>query len=333
MNIGVVNEDVWDFFHEVYADFQAHYATTLFQRRVTQLPILNARVNERRLERDLTAFLQSQQVVFFEWAGDLLAQISHMPKSCGLVVRIHRYDLYRWLDAVNWSALDQVILVSEAKRREFARRLPEHAHKVVVIPEAVSVEKFAFKPKPFAGRLGILCHLTARKRVYDLILDFYEVVQQRPDLHLVIGGDERPLHRDYYEAMQVLLDRLALRPYVTFQGHITDNQAWYENVDVFISNSYSEGLQVSPMEAMASGVYCLSHHWDGADELLPEENLYLTGRQFQERLLNYVNMPEPEKQQRLAMQRDRVLTHFNMEQIKRQIRDVVEAVGAQYGAN
>jgi hypothetical protein len=36
------------------------------------------------------------------------------------------------------------------------------------------------------------------------------------------------------------------------------------------------------MEAVASGCYCLSHDWDGADELLPAENLYLTDSQLRQ---------------------------------------------------
>ena len=78
-------------------------------------------------------------MVFFEWASGLLASASHMAKTCGIVTRLHRYEMYRWADRINWDAVDRLILVSQAKLREFSAAFPQHVHKAVVIPEAVSV--------------------------------------------------------------------------------------------------------------------------------------------------------------------------------------------------
>jgi glycosyltransferase involved in cell wall biosynthesis len=102
-------------------------------------------------------------------------------------------------------------------------------------------------------------------------------------------------------------------------------------VDIFISNSYSEGLQVSPMEAIASGCYCLLHEWDGADELLPAENLYLTDQELVEKIIHYSQQPEQEKTRLKALQRERVCRLFNLDEIKVQLRQMVEAV-AEYTA-
>jgi glycosyltransferase involved in cell wall biosynthesis len=115
---------------------------------------------------------------------------------------------------------------------------------------------------------------------------------------------------------------------VTFYGHVARPQDWYHEIDVFISNGYSEGLQVAPMEAMASGCYCLSHRWDGAEELLPEENLFWTNRELNERLLRYCDLPEAEKEQRQAQMRALVEERFNVDRTKVQIRHLIEEVAA-----
>ena len=328
MNLGIVNEDIWDFFHEVYADFNENYHTSLFKRREYHLPMLNNRVNRAVLRNDLGAFMKSNDVIFFEWASDLLGMASNMPKTCGIVTRMHRYDLYKWIDQVNWDNVDRIILVSRAKQQEFAKTLPQQAHKIVVIPEAISLERFQMKPKDFHGNLGILCHLKPRKRVYDLVLAFYELSQRVDGLRLFIGGDKRPLYIDYYEALRLLVENLQLQDKVIFDGHVSDPENWYGKVDIFISNSYSEGLQVSPIEAMASGCYCLSHHWDGADELLPEENLYYANSELIEKIESYVNLSEGEKRDKIAALRGRVCNNFDVDKTKIQIREVVEAVGA-----
>jgi glycosyltransferase involved in cell wall biosynthesis len=328
MKLGVAIEDTWDFFHDIYAEFQAHHDVTLFERRNFTLPVFNQRINHAQFNRGLAAFLKANDVVFFEWSSELLAAASHMPKTCRIVTRLHRFEMYQWLDKINWNHVDKLIVVSHAKRDEFAARFPAQAHIVEVITEAIDLEKFQFQPKPFSGNLGILCHLRPRKRVYETILDFYELSKQRDDLHLHIGGGGAEGFHEYPIALYQLVAKLDLGERITFYGNVSDNKAWYENIDIFISNGYSEGWQVSLIEAMASGCFCLAHQWAGADEYLPAVHLYFTGTEFQQRVLTYCDWTADEKQQQLVCQRQIVAENFDMAQTKVRIRELVEKVGA-----
>jgi glycosyltransferase involved in cell wall biosynthesis len=277
-----------------------------------------------RLRTDLTRFLERQEVVFFEWAGELLAVASHLPKTCAIVARLHRYELYRWAHRVNWDAVDGIILVSEAKRREFAGMFPNHAGKVFVIPEAVSIERFRPHSKTYAGDIGILCHLKPRKRVYELVLAFYELLQDRDDFHLHIGGGKAPGFEEYDDAVRGLVDRLDLGKKVTFYGHVSKPEEWYPKIDVFISNGYSEGLQVSPMEAMACGCYCLSHRWDGADELLPDGQLFYTNSELKTLLLQHAAATASKRRDASVRMRSLVCERFNVDNTKLEIGRVVQ---------
>ena len=328
MYIGIAIEETWDFLNEIYADLSEHHQTTLFERRKVDPPFFKERLNRYLFHRDLERLMQNSDVVFFEWASHLLAAATALPKTCGIVTRLHRYEMYQWVDRINWDAVDKIILVSQAKQREFAARFPEQRAKTVVITEAVDPVKFQFSPKPYAGDIGILCHLTPRKRVYDLLMTFYELIQQNDAFHLHIGGGAHPSHGEYYLALQEAVRDLNLTDKVTFYGNVSDTANWYPKVDIFISNSYSEGLQVSPMEAMACGCYCLSHHWAGADELLPEDNLYYTNRELQEKILRYAETPESEKQMQKKKMRTIVVETFNIDRTKVQIRQLIEKVGA-----
>jgi glycosyltransferase involved in cell wall biosynthesis len=197
----------------------------------------------------------------------------------------------------------------------------------VVIPEAVPLATFKFQEKPFGGNLGILCRLTPRKRVYELILAFYELNQKVDGFKLHIGGGPHMRFGDYYEAMERLVSDLKLQDRVIFYGNVTDASQWYSNIDIFISNSYSEGLQVSPMEAVASGCYCLAHRWAGADELLPDENLYFTDHELINKILDYAQAPLEDQKARRQSLVSRVQDCFDMEKVKIQVRSVVEEVG------
>jgi glycosyltransferase involved in cell wall biosynthesis len=330
MQLGIAIEETWNFFHEIYAELAKYHQTNVFKRKVFNLPIFDARINKYLFQRDLRNFMRANDVVFFEWASELLAIASHLPKTCGIVTRLHRYEMYQWGDKVNWDAVDKIIFVSQAKRQEFIDKFPAQVEKTIVINEAVDPDKFWFSPRKFNGNIGTLCHLTSRKRVYELLLAFYELIQERDDLHLHIGGPHGD-HSDYYYAMHDLIKKLGLQDSITFYGEVTGPWDWYQIIDIFISNSYSEGLQVSPMEAMASGCYCLSHHWAGAEELLPEEYLFYTNTELQEKVLRYCEAPEEIKHQQQARMRAIVCEKFDIYKLRAQIRDVVEEVALDGG--
>ena len=326
MRVGIAIEETWSFLHEIADELKAHHAVRLFERRTLALPVFNTRLNRMRFRRDMRHFMQANDVIFFEWASELLIEASHLPKACGIVTRLHRYEMYKWVDQVNWRAVDKIILVSQAKKREFGQRFPEYLDKVVVVTEAVDPQKFQPVEKPFGGNIGILCHLTPRKRVYELILAFSELVQQQPQLRLHIGGGEHPWHGDYYFALHDLVRQLKLEEQVLFSGKVTEPAKWYSNIDIFISNAYSEGLQVSPLEAMAAGCVCFSHQWAGADEMLPAEYLYFTDHQLQELILRYCDLTEPQRRQQRCEVRQRICQDFNVHQTKVQIRQIIESV-------
>lgn len=331
MRIGVAIEETWDFFNEIYEEIGEHHEIRLFQRREVGTPFFYERINRNLFRHDLQSLMQWSDVMFFEWASHLLAAATNMPKTCGIVTRLHRYEMYQWVDKINWDVVDKIILVSEAKRREFIDRFPDQALKTVVIAVGISLEKFSPSCRPYGGDIGILCHLTPRKRVYELILDFYEMLQVRSDLHLHIAGGKHQSYADYYKVLKDLVRSLYLEDKVTFYGHVSDPQNWYQKIDIFISNSYSEGLQVAPMEAMASGCFCLSHRWAGAEELLPEEYLYITGDELRDKVLWYSGLSEREKQDQSARMRQIACDKFDLNQTIVQIRETIEEVAAQMG--
>jgi glycosyltransferase involved in cell wall biosynthesis len=300
----------------------------VFKRRSWQLPIFHFRVNQVLYHRDLSNFLARNDVVFFEWASELLVAASHLPKVSGIVTRLHRYEMYQWVNRINWEAVDKIILVSHAKKKEFIAKFPTQADKIVVSGPSTSLEKFTPQPKTFNGDIGILCHLTPRKRVYDLILTFYELLQQKNNLHLHVAGGMDSAFEDYYYALQSLVVDLGIQEKVTFYGNVKDTWNWYHKVDIFISNSYSEGLQVAPMEAMASGCYCLAHHWRGAEELLPPKYLYYTDTELRDKILQYCKISDTEKLEQKKCMRTLAQENFDIKQTIKQVVGAVDEVAA-----
>ncbi len=325
MKIGVAINETWAFFNDIYTELQQHHSVSVFEpRKKPNLPIFRERLNRKLFADDLTNFMRSNQVVFFEWSSQLLAAATQLPKTAPIVTRLHRYELYHWADQIDWNKVDRIIVVSEAKRNEFVARVKGQDHKLVVVPESVSFTRFQSAERRFNRDIGTLCNLTPRKRVYELILAFVDLGLHQKGYRLHIGGGEHERFKDYYDALISLPERLGVSDGVKFYGKIEDSVGFYRNLDIFISNSYSEGLQVSPIEAIASGCYCLSHHWPGADELLPVENLFMTDSQLGQRLEAYETLSETEKREKQAGLRRQIIARFDGEKISQKIRQIIE---------
>jgi glycosyltransferase involved in cell wall biosynthesis len=333
MRLGIAIEETWGFFDEIYKNLSSHYETSVLKVRSWKLPIFNTRISRYFFEHDLKKFMQANDVVYFEWASRLLVVASGQPKVCGIVTRLHRYEMYTWANRINWDVVDKIIVVSHAKQREFASKFPKQAAKIVVSSPSISLDKFIARPKYFNGDIGILCHLSPRKRVYELILTFYELICDGYDLHLHIGGGADPAFEDYYGAILSLVEKLNLKERVTFYGNVRDPWNWYQHIDIFISNSYSEGLQVALMEALASGCYCLAHRWDGAEEMLPENQLYYSEGELVRKIKEYCKLTEAEKQSSRKTMREIACEKFDINQTIAQFRRAIDEVGAAYNKN
>lgn len=322
--VGIVNPETWAFLHDLAAWLSARYATSIFVPTEVRAPIFRERLARRGLRRDLDRFMARHDVVFFEWASEWLARATERPKRCAIVARLHRYELHAWADRINWQAVDRIVMVSESRRRAFARRFPEHAPRTTVVPVGIATDRFAVPRSAFTGTIGTLCHLTPRKRVYDLVLAFADLLKAVPTLRLRIGGDVVAAYADYHEALHALVERLGLEDRVLFDGPVVDPPAWYATIDVFVSHSYAEGLQVAPMEAMAAGCYTLCHHWEGADELVPQQCLYVRDEELVEKVQQFCHLSDDERAIQQARLRAHAVARFDAERVHARVAQVID---------
>jgi glycosyltransferase involved in cell wall biosynthesis len=321
-----VGEENWTFFHELYDYLVTHFQTDVFTPKTYQTPLLYGRLNRWAFRRRMAAILRHNDVCFFEWASDYLMHASHMPKQCTIVTRLHSFELFDWAPRINWNPVDKVILVSQAMQRQFVDLYPEHEHRTVVVYNGRPLEAFRpFARTDFNLTIGMLCNIKPIKRIYEVVLMLSELRAKGYDARLRIAGrPEHPGDFRYAAAIHRLVDTLDLHSYVTFDDYVTETPAWLQQIDIFISNSYWEGQQVALLEAMATGCYCLSHAWAGAEEMLPEENLFMTDSELQRKIIEYSKTTQPEKELLQAKMRSIALEKFNVDKTKVQIRQVVE---------
>lgn len=328
MRLGIVVDDNWKFFREIAEDLAAHYPVRTFVRPQVRLPLMHERINRLLLRLRLRAFLRAHDVVFFEWAGQLLAEATQQPPPCRIVTRLLGYELYHWAPQIDWSRVDRVIVLLDAVKKTLVRRYPNCLNKVAVIHHGVPLRSLPEKPKPFRGQIGTLCSLTPRKRVYELILALPALIHAGYDLHLHIAGERVDRFARDYAAMESLPARLGIADRVTFCGYVPDKDAWYRGTDIFVSHSYAETQHVALQEAMASGCYCLAHFWEGVEEFMPPAYIFGPNEELQGKIAAYCEMNEEQRRQLRAPLRKIVEEQFDIEQTKGRIREVIEQTAA-----
>jgi len=143
------------------------------------------------------------------------------------------------------SRSEQVICVSAAAEL-IAQSLG--AKRTAVVRNAVDVDEFS--PNPTNGKsLLYIGRFVHNNGIQDLLTALPVILESHPDaeIHLVGSG---PLG----EEVQKTIRSSGLSDSVTIYDYVEDISEMYDRASVFCRPSYSEGLPLTMLEAMASGV-------------------------------------------------------------------------------
>jgi alpha-1,3-rhamnosyl/mannosyltransferase len=151
-----------------------------------------------------------------------------------------------------------VITISEFSKRELIDRLDVPANKIHVIPPGVGTGGSVSSSSPqslVAGPCGVLFvgSIFNRRRVTDLIRGFAPIARAHPVASLDIVGDNRTFPR---EDLRQTIAAQQLEGQVRWHEYVSDQQlaAMYADARAFAFLSEYEGLGLTPLEALASGV-------------------------------------------------------------------------------
>ena len=102
---------------------------------------------------------------------------------------------------------------------------------------------------------------------YEYLIDcFYEIAKTYPNTTLTILGDG-PLRND----LQKKIETLGLVDKVTLMGEVSNVKAYLLDADIFVSSSIYEGLPLSMLEAMASGLPVVANDVGGIKEIVQND--------------------------------------------------------------
>ncbi len=151
---------------------------------------------------------------------------------------------------------------------KLAKQVRHKDIKYYIVRPGIDVEKFKqeFLNRDYSNHkftLGFLGRIVKEKGIYILIDSYKKLLEKFPDVHLIIGGTGK----EYYK-LQKLINKLGISDKVELKGEITDPKEFYKRLDLFILPSESEGLPLTILEALASGVPVIAANVGGISEVV-----------------------------------------------------------------
>ena len=281
-------------------------------------------------------------------AGNVLGRIAARLAGVSVVSHLHienhlpsrraRAAALRSVD--NWTArlASRILVVSEDTRRALVRQgYPEPLMEVVPNSIDISVahgdngsgrtrvrrELGVADDAPLVGEIGRLCAVKGQR-------ELLEALALLPDVHAAIVGADMEADGDFRADLERRAERLGLTSRVRFTGPRADVPAVLDALDVFVLPSWTEGMPITVLEAMAHGKPVVATAVGGTPELVADgETGVLVPPRDPERLAAAIRelLDDPEKARRLGEAgRERVASNFSEEAMTRRVLEVYDEV-------
>ncbi len=216
----------------------------------------------------------------------------------------------------NWLSPEKVVTVHNGldyKRILQASGIPNNEIRKKILPGHESTFWY--------GTVGRLKPVKNQQR---LIQAFAKVCEQKSDCLLLIAGDG-PLKQE----LRALVSDLKLDDKIFLLGYRTDIPEILGALDVFILPSLSEGLVLSMLEAMASGLPVIASHIDASEEIMDGQECGLLMDPFNvddicEKVLMIRDFDEADRLRMGDRARARATETFTVERMTREMAGIYD---------
>jgi glycosyltransferase involved in cell wall biosynthesis len=221
----------------------------------------------------------------YDWSGKLL------------IVRAIDLDVYcGHFRGIKWENVDVLAYstkhIFEYMDREmhFAERFPKL--KIVHMPFSINLEEWTFKKRSAGKNIAWINHnwsgkgfplmLQALKKLEDETAKKYNYSYVSWKLHVVCDWSSEHWFKPYIEH---IIKELGLTNNVIFYPKQKSIDEFLEGMDYLVSSSYKETFSLITAEGLAKGIKTLTHNWQGAKNVWPEEMVWSSIDEFVEKML------------------------------------------------
>ena len=235
----------------------------------TPLDLLRVLKNKWEIRTQLPKLAEWADIVFCEWATHYLKWLSKKNYNNILACRMHRFELDRHYDEIEWNNVDSVLLISEAMERRFHAK-GKYKGKTFVTYDNLNFEDFPLVQREKTMQIGMLGNIEPRKGILEFVEHFRKM--KLPEIKLSIAGKAKD--RAYSRKIKRYILENNLESKITIEGYVENLNNWYNSNDCIISNSFHEGTQTSIVEGVSTGCWAICKNWDGAEEIVDKKGLF-----------------------------------------------------------
>ncbi len=238
-------------------------------------------------------------------------------------VTSHANDIFQrgWLLKEKIERCKFFVTISEFNKTYLSNIAPQVKDKIKVVYCGVDITKFTYRESVDNSifTFGFLARLVEKKGVEYLIKACHQLKIEHPNFKVEIVGDG-PLT----DSLKALTTNLNLDSHISFLGQMPNNQVsnWLKKLNAFVlpsvkdANGDMDGIPVSLMEAMASGVPVISTDLSGIKELVID---YQTGflatsaceKDLAKKMTNILTAEQSQQQTISKQAQHHVVNYFN----------------------
>jgi glycosyltransferase involved in cell wall biosynthesis len=216
----------------------------------------------RRGQADVVHTHNDRPLIYAAPAGRLAAVRRIVHTRHGRGVGISRRQ--RWLANLAARMTDRYVCVSDdCTQLASAQGLP--AARVETLHNGIDTQHFAGTGPEADGPAVIVARLSPEKDVATLLRATALVVRTQPGFRLTIAGDGPSMH-----VLKSLAAELGLGERVQFLGMVRDVAGLLRRASLYVLSSISEGVSLTLLEAMASGLPVVATRVGGTPEVVTD---------------------------------------------------------------
>jgi Glycosyltransferase len=228
-------------------------------------------------------------ICWFEWCDRSLEYASHSPlaEEKKIVCRLHSYEAFSdHPNQVNWSNVDELILVSNSVAPILETRFPELSQKVrvTIIPNGVNLEKYKFTCRKKGYNIAFVGYMIPHKNPMLLLQVAKQLIEREPKYKFFIAGEFKDAKLKLY--WEYMVREMDLEKNVFFEGYQADMGHFLSDKQYLISTTMYESFGYGIAEAMASGIKPIIHNYPYSKETWPDKYLFTT---IEQAIAQFVN--------------------------------------------
>lgn len=195
---------------------------------------------------------------------------------CRMFIRnVNKKD---FLHRLLYRRFTKVIALAQNQLEELLNCVPLRREDCLIIPNGVDTKKFlpGGRNESFRSELGIgagdiligyVGRLDRQKGILEL-LEAMSRLDTQPLTRLVLVGDETPDQAGFRDEILATIEQLKITDRVRLVPHRSDVPEVMKAFDIFVMPSYEEAFGKVLIEAMATGLPCISTNAGGPAEIL-----------------------------------------------------------------